>query len=175
MASPRREGDESDDILMNYRRLADRIKKYLAADTNAREDYASFTNMYLHRMAAKLVAAIQALQKLRLGSIWNPTGQSAPYRAVFVWFSEGDEGIYLPPPAFVFTSARQSDPGSQIHDANDINHHVSLEVKLEEPLGSSNIPRLRVYGWLLGICFFDECPRIRVVFPWPRALQAVEP
>jgi hypothetical protein len=161
---------------LNYRWLADRIDDYLAADANAIEDYASFTDMYLHHMAAELAAGIQARQKLRLGSIWDPTGQSAPYRAVFVWSGEGDEGIYLPPPAFVFTSARQGDRGSRIHDANDINHHVSLKVELEEPLGSSSsIPRLCVHGWLLGMCFFDECPRIRVVFPWPRALRVVEP
>jgi hypothetical protein len=160
---------------LNYRWLARRIDDYLAADANARDDYASFTDMYLYRMAAELAAAIQARQKLRLGSIWDSTGQSAPYRAVFVCSGEGNEEIYLPPMAFVFTSVRQGDPGSWIHDANDINHHVSLEVELEEPLASSSIPRLRVHGWLLGMCFFDECPRIRVVFPWPRALRVVEP
>ncbi|RYP66846.1 hypothetical protein DL771_007568 [Monosporascus sp. 5C6A] len=156
--------------------LAGRIDEYLDADADAGEVYSSFTEMYLHHMASELAAAILARRKLRLGSIWDPTGRWAPYRAVFVWSNEDeDKDEEYPPPAFVFTSAWSRDPGSAAHDANDIDHHVSLEVGLEEPLVGDGPPHLRVCSWLHGMCFFDECPRTKVVFPWPRALQAVKP
>ncbi|KAL7947300.1 hypothetical protein V8C42DRAFT_317368 [Trichoderma barbatum] len=160
--------------------LADQIHKYLAKDAtfDAEENFASFTEMYLHRMAAELAAAIRARRKLRLGSIWDPTGRSVPYSAIFVWSDRGedeDEDEANPPPAFVFTSAWYRDPGSETHEANDIDRHVSLEVDLEEPLGGTRVPHLRIRRWLLGMCFFEGRPRIEAVFPWPRELQAVKP
>ncbi|KAJ8125702.1 hypothetical protein O1611_g7936 [Lasiodiplodia mahajangana] len=156
---------------LKHRSLADRIDKYLVVDANAAgEAYASFTKKYLHRMAAEIASAIQARRRLRLGSIWDPTGQTAPYRSVFVWSSEDED----PPPAFVFTLAWSRDPGSAVHDANDIDRHVSLKVRLEETPVGDDLPHLRVYGWLLGMCFFNECPRRQVVFPWPQALQIVK-
>ncbi|EFZ04529.2 hypothetical protein MAA_01603 [Metarhizium robertsii ARSEF 23] len=155
--------------------LAERIDGYLAADANTRKDYRSFTEMYLHRMAVEIAATIQSRQKLRLGSIWDAGGCSSPYRAIFAWTGEDTEMTCQPPPAYVFTCARQGDPGSYGHDANDIDRHVSLQVELNVPLGSCSLPQLRIRRWLLGICFFDECPRTRMVFPWPRVLHAVKP
>lgn len=163
---------------LRYPTLAGRIDEYLAADANsgAKKDYTSFTDMYLHRMATELAAAIRAHRKLRLGSIWDPTGWSAPYRAVFVWSdTDEDKGEAHPPPAFVFTSAWPRDLGSKIYEANDIDRHVSLEVSLEESLDGTDVPHVRVRRSLLGMCFFDGYPRTKVVFPWPRALQAVKP
>ncbi len=159
---------------LDYGPLASRIDKHLVADAHTGKDYPSFTKTHLHHMAIELAAAIQARRKLRLGSIWNPTGCPAPYRAVFVWADEGGDGAYPPPPAFVFTSAWQGEPGSQAHDANDIDRHVSLRVDLEDPLGGG-VPHLRVSSWLPGMCFFDGCPLTKVVFPWPRALQEIKP
>jgi hypothetical protein len=164
--------------VLKHRNLADRIDKYLAADPNsdAEEDFTSFTEMYLHHMAAELAAAIRAGRQLRLGSTWDPTEQSTPYRAVFVWSYKGEnEDKADPPPAFVFTSAWFRDPGSKTYAANDIHRHVSLEVSLEEPIDGTGVPHLRVRRWLLGMCFFNGFPRTKVVFPWPRALQAVKP
>jgi hypothetical protein len=163
---------------LRHRNLAERIDKYLATDANfdAEEDFNSFTDMYLHHMAAELATAIRAGRKLRLGSIWDPTGRSAPYRAVFVWSDKDEnEDEVDSPPAFVFTSAWFRNPGSKTYEANDINRHVSLEVSLEESLDGTGLPHLRVRRWLLGMCFFGGCPRTKVVFPWPRALQAVKP
>jgi hypothetical protein len=130
-----------------HRNLADRIDKYLAADANsdAEEDFTSFTEMYLHHMAAELAAAIRAGRKLRLGSTWDPTGQSTPYRAVFVWSDKGEnEDKANPPAAFVFTSAWFRDPGSKTYAATDINRRVSLEVSLEEPLDDTDVSHLQV-------------------------------
>ncbi|PNP59742.1 hypothetical protein THARTR1_00621 [Trichoderma harzianum] len=163
---------------LGHRPLANRIDEYLADDakSNAQKDFISFTEMYLHHMAAELAAAIRARRKLRLGSIWDPTGRLAPYCAVFVWSDKDeDEGEAHPPPAFVFTSAWSCDPGSKTHKANDIDRHVSLEVSLEKSPDGASVPHLRVHRWLLGMCFFDGYPRTKVVFPWPRELQSVKP
>ncbi|KFH40309.1 hypothetical protein ACRE_090290 [Hapsidospora chrysogenum ATCC 11550] len=157
-----------------YRLLADRIDEYLAIDAvNANEDYRSFTEMYLHRMATELAAAICAGRQLRLGSISDGSQRPAPYRAIFIWSDHADDGS-VPPAGFAFTSAWQREVGSQKHDANDIDRHVSLEV-VNGTLKSRGVPQLRVRRWLLGMCFFDGCPRIEVTFPWPRALEGIEP
>ncbi|KAK1975348.1 hypothetical protein LZ30DRAFT_764297 [Colletotrichum cereale] len=156
---------------IDCRWLADRIDKYLAANAHAKKEYRSFTKIYLHRMATELAAAVLAHRKLRLGSIWGKSEGPALYRALFVWSDQGGDRAY-PPVAFAFTSAWQGDPGSQTHDANDIDRHVSLGVE-KRSLGSGGVPQLRVRRWLLGMCFFDGCPLTKVVFPWPRALQVV--
>ncbi|KAL7912606.1 hypothetical protein GGI35DRAFT_440691 [Trichoderma velutinum] len=158
--------------------IAKHIDEYLVTDAKSdiTEKYTSFTKKYLHHMAAELATAIKARRKLRVGGIWNSTGQSTPDRAIFVWSDKDEEENDAHPlPAFVFTSAWYRDPGSKTHEANDIDRHVSLEVSLEGPLGGSGVPHLRVRRWLLGMAFFDGCPRTEVVFPWPRVLQAVRP
>lgn len=153
--------------------LAERIDQYLADDAfNANEKYASYAEMHLDSMAKVLAAAIDAGRKLRLGSIYDPTGATEPYRAVFVWPGEDEEETRTqPPPAFVFTSAWPRDEGSETHDSNDLDRHVSLVVSCEE--SPDGFQHLRVRRWLLGMCFFEGCPRTEIVFPWPRALQAV--
>jgi hypothetical protein len=162
---------------LNYRTLAHSIDEYLAADAEARGAHSTFTQEYLYSMASELAEAIRRRQKLRLGSIWDPTGKPTAYRAVFVW-SEADGGRDrdegCPQPAFAFTSAWSRDPGSNVHDANDVNRHVSLEVGLEESPDGNGSPHLRIRGWLLGMCFYYGHPCTEVVFPWPRALQAVK-
>ena len=157
---------------MGHISYADRIDKYLATDSNAGNSNDSSTKRYLHRMAVELAGTIEAGRKLRLGSIWDPTGRSAPDYAVSVWHGEDGDMAFPPAPAFVFTSAWQGDPGSGAHDANDIDRHVSLRVNLEDPI-SGGVPHLRIRNWQLGMCFFDGCPRTRVVFPWPRALEEI--
>ncbi|PTB43659.1 hypothetical protein M441DRAFT_56643 [Trichoderma asperellum CBS 433.97] len=173
--------------------LAERIDQYLADDAefDASEDFGSFTEMYFHHMADELASAIEAGRKLRLGSIYNPTGQTEFYRAVFVWSGDDEyeyetecedndmseyENVYEDevqlPPAYAFTSAWFRNPGSETHDANDIDRHVSLEVSRKKSPYGDGFQHLRVRRWLLGLCFFEGCPRTEVVFPWPRALQA---
>lgn len=84
-------------------------------------------------MAAKLAAAIRARRKLRLSSLWDPTGCLAPSRAVFVWSGKDeDENEGRPTLVFVVTSAWFRNPVSETYNANNINRYVLLEVKLEE-------------------------------------------
>ncbi|KAJ9129701.1 Heterokaryon incompatibility [Pleurostoma richardsiae] len=155
-----------------YSPLANQINKYLAHDAKA-EEFASFTEVYLYKMAVELATAIKWGWKLRLGSICHSTGEYSPYRAVFVWRHKGGRGMHRRPPAFVFTSAWQGDPGSQAHASNDIDRHVSLGVRLDDC--SPNCPKRRLWvcRWMFGMCFFDGCARSSVVFPWPRALHAI--
>ncbi|CAH0057846.1 unnamed protein product [Clonostachys solani] len=155
--------------------LASRMEGYLATDAMARGAYKSFKEMYLHTMAAELANAIRDRRKLKLGSIWNPTGQTASYHAIFVDDTKCLNRANLLFPEFAFTSARQGDLGSLTHEANDIDRHVSLLVELEQPSGNTHIPHLRIKNWLLGMCFFDGYPRTKVVFPWPQNLLAVKP
>ncbi|TLS21315.1 uncharacterized protein PpBr36_10400 [Pyricularia pennisetigena] len=155
---------------IRHHQLANRIDDYLAADSRAGESFSGFTDLFLYRMAMELAEAILARQKLRLGSIWNQ-GTSAPYRAIFMWPEKERDA----PPAFVFTSVRQGNLGSYLYDAHDIDCHVSLVVEIERSFGGSGVQWLRVQNWLLGMYFFDDCPRTRVVFPWPESLRAVRP
>ncbi|KAK2601570.1 hypothetical protein QQS21_004888 [Conoideocrella luteorostrata] len=157
-----------------YRPLAERLHDYLDYDAKAGGEFTSFTEMYLNRMAVGIAATIRAGQNLRLGCIWNERQQS-PYRAIFIWTGAGAETTDQAPEDYVFTAARQGDPGSYGHDANDIDRHVSLQVDFNGRPGRSGLPQLHVRRWLLGICFFDECPRSEVVFPWPQVLHAVRP
>ncbi|KAK8105253.1 hypothetical protein PG999_008612 [Apiospora kogelbergensis] len=158
----------------NHRFLADQINIYLTHDAyRAGKNYATFTEMYLHHMAIELAVAINSGRKLRLGSIWDSKRRKSEYRAIFMWPDE-NEGDLSPPPAFVFTSAWFRNPGSDAHEPNDIDRHVSLEVSLEEPRVGTGVPHLRVRTWRLGMCFFEDCRLTGVVFPWPRALRDIK-
>lgn len=112
---------------MNQHWLAKRIDEYLSADAQAGEEYHFFTDMYLHRMAAEVAAAILARRKLMLGRIWDKSLQDAPYRAIFVCPALNSDVLHLPT-AFVFTSARPDDSGSRIYGTNDLDCYASLEV-----------------------------------------------
>ncbi|KAH0598276.1 hypothetical protein MHUMG1_03573 [Metarhizium humberi] len=148
--------------------LADHLTRHLGVDADAGEGYGSFADIHLHDMASHVVAAIKAGRKLILGCIRDPNNKYQPHRAVFVLPREDDR---CRRPKFVFTSAWPRHPGSETHDANDLDRHVSLGVDLDASL-IDGTPRLRVRSWLLGMCFFRKCECIDVVFPWPRALQA---
>ncbi|KID60933.1 hypothetical protein MBR_10269, partial [Metarhizium brunneum ARSEF 3297] len=149
--------------------LADHLIRHLDVDANAHagEGYGSFADIHLYGMASHVVAAIKAGRKLILGCIWDPKNKYQPHRAVFVLPRKDDR---CRRPKFVFTSAWPRHPGSETHDANDLDRHVSLGVDLDAYLVDGT-PRLRVRNWLLGMCFFRKCECIDVVFPWPRALQ----
>ncbi|KAK2051099.1 hypothetical protein LY76DRAFT_621354 [Colletotrichum caudatum] len=140
---------------LGSRWLADRLDEYLVADACAGNEYRSFTDMYLYRMATELSAAIRDCRKLRLGRIYDRSKQSVLYRAIFVWSDQNGDGAYLPV-AFAFMSAWQADSGSQTHHANDIDHYVYLEVE-KGPLAIGGVPQLCVRRWLMGMCFFDGC------------------
>ncbi len=90
---------------MGHISYADRIDKYLATDANAGNSNDSFTKRYLYRMAVELAGTIEAGRKLRLGSIWDPTGRSPLDYAVFIWHGEDSDVAFSPAPASVFKLA----------------------------------------------------------------------
>ncbi|KAI1739708.1 hypothetical protein F4680DRAFT_421281 [Xylaria scruposa] len=142
--------------------LADHIANYLEKDAI---DHAPFQigENYMGMMMAEVSKAVEAGKTLRLGSLYG----SDACTAVFVW--DGDRRT-----TFVFTSSRPKDYDSGGHEANDIDRHVSLEVELISGTGQTrNQPHLYTKRWVSGICFFVECPRRDVVFPWPPALKNV--
>ncbi|KAJ1326873.1 HET domain-containing protein [Microdochium nivale] len=138
---------------------------------------------------------------LRLGTLWNEVevvnGHSAPYRAIFILpqhhisLSHAEDGHPLRQHdlPMVFTSfsedtdsAGGADSWQHPGDPSDRYCHVSLAVVADEVpsqewrLGLITSPRLRVSGWMHGICFPEGDLRItRVVLPWPRSLVGVEP
>ncbi|KFA80121.1 hypothetical protein S40288_04636 [Stachybotrys chartarum IBT 40288] len=151
---------------LQHSHLAGLIGWYLDKDAAVRGKDPTFTEWHLHNMAVDVVAAISARRKLILGSLRDKLGVRKSYSAVFVLPDDS------PSPAFAFTSMWPADPGSEEHDANDVDHHVSLEVKKEHGRSSAK-PQLRVGRWMPGMCFFSGCGREEVVFPWPPGLLRV--
>jgi hypothetical protein len=53
--------------------------------------------------------------------------------------------------------------------ANELDHHVSLGVRLSEDSGEGPV-QLYTQQWMLGLCFFTGVPTYDVVFPWPQVM-----
>ncbi|WAO91523.1 HET domain-containing protein [Fusarium falciforme] len=175
--------------------LATQIERFLNDDsTRSDEGFKSeaFPKRYMNIMAEELAAAIENGKSLRLGQIWGALEPEVPCSAIFVWDpsrternngdkrretntrSKGDRGSQE---AFVFTATSPMERGYQQHGTNDLDHHVSLEVSwpLSWRQAPNRLPRLYIKSWLLGLCFFYGFPKTDVIFPWPSALQAVDP
>ncbi|KAI0596357.1 heterokaryon incompatibility protein-domain-containing protein [Biscogniauxia sp. FL1348] len=75
-------------------------------------------------------------------------------------------------PKYVFTSIRPEYNDSEMVDRNDLDKHVTMEVDLDNS-GDSRRPRLFTGPWIYGLCFFYNCPRQEVVFPWPASLKGL--
>ena len=173
-----------------YTSLSHDIEAYLEHDSGLaeiRNSNLSFTERYMHTMASEVANAIARGSPLRLGCLWTPDeghGHS-PYRAVFVWGDSGtpsqtsdmsdesgDDGE-----VFAFTASRPEDRSSEEYDSNDLDRHVSFEVKVEGLVGNPDglIPQLRIRRWLPGLCFFRGALRAYVVFSWRRDLESISP
>jgi hypothetical protein len=176
--------------------LANQVERFLNDDsTRSDETFKSeaFSKRYMDIMAEELVVAIENGRPLRLGQIWGPLEPEVPCSAIFVWDSnrteerdigdkphetntrsKGDRGLQE---AFVFTATSPMERGYQQHGTNDLDHHVSLEVSwpLSWRQRPNCLPRLYIKRWVLGLCFFYGFPKTKVIFPWPSALQAVDP
>ncbi|KAG7284825.1 hypothetical protein NEMBOFW57_009440 [Staphylotrichum longicolle] len=98
-------------------------------------------------MAAKrLVEAIDGGETLRLGSLWGRGEGLTPYKAIFIW-EGGDDAREINAnqqevPSFVFTASRPKQPNSSTVGTNDIDHHVSLEVRFTDLDIEHRVPRL---------------------------------
>lgn len=84
----------------------------------------------------------------------------------------------LEAPVFVFTSSKpRKEPSSTMYP-NDIDKHVSIEVRSRDlengHYGDGLRPTLFTERWIHGLCFFGGHSRQPVLFPWHPALRDVE-
>lgn len=163
--------------------LACSIEDYLRLDSsnNGRSQpwRSDFPRRYMRMAAKMLVEAIDRGETLRLGSLWGCREALTPYQAVFIW-EDGDDSQKIHAnqqevPSFVFTASRPKQPNSSSVGTNDIDHHVSLEVRFADLDLEHRVPQLYVRRWLSGLCFFKRCPRSNVIFPWPPPVETLTP
>ncbi|KAK2666856.1 hypothetical protein RAB80_017277 [Fusarium oxysporum f. sp. vasinfectum] len=173
--------------------LAMHIERFLNHDhTRPEENFKNekFSMWYMRIMAEELVAAIEKGKLLRLGRIWNSQRSENPCSAIFIWDSNGTENIDIKGkpykrnnyrkrdrrPEFAFTASRPLQRGFQQRGTNDLDHHVSLEVKWPSLRDKSpgDDPQLFIKRWLMGLCFFYDFPRADVDFPWPPSFLTVD-
>ncbi|KAL8335578.1 hypothetical protein RB598_009661 [Gaeumannomyces tritici] len=163
-------------------RLAQRLDGYLkrGSDRVSRTggQLQSFAEAHLLTMAEELAAAIRAGRDFRLGRIWDgkpPPSSYSDYSAIFIMPDRsqncGVQGNPGAQPSYVFTSMWPGDGDSPAIIAHDTDCYVSLRVDIEGFQAEDSAPRLRIQSWLFGMCFFKRCRRVRVVLPWPKALQ----
>ena len=163
--------------------LARSIEGYLRLDSsnNGRSQpwRSQFPRRYMRMAAKRLVEAIDGGETLRLGSLWGRGEGLTPYKAIFIW-ENGDDAREIHAnqqevPSFAFTASRPKQPNSSTVGTNDIDHHVSLEVRFTDLDVEHRVPRLYVRRWLSGLCFFNGCLRNKVIFPWPPSVETIIP
>lgn len=158
------------------------------------DDDVTFARSYQCCMAEILAEGIAGGKMVRLGELVDGRcrggvgGGVPPYRGIFICEAEddGDDG-----PEYVFTALRERERemDDEMESVNDVDRHVSLgvDVDLDSDLdldwGSGGVgrrrrrrrrrPALRTKGWVHGLCFFQGCERVEVVFPWPEGILGI--
>ncbi|KAF4344243.1 hypothetical protein FBEOM_1837 [Fusarium beomiforme] len=151
------------------------MKEFLEEDAFVVDEDESFSLRYRRLMAKEVVMAMDVDQSLTLGYLCDSSGQPRTVRAIFIRKRHVDEADELlsqheDEPTHVFTSLWSEDQPDDEYLANDLDHHVSLGVRLlddeyDKPL------RLYTKEWILGLCFFTGAATNEVVFPWPQPLS----
>ncbi|KAH7187653.1 hypothetical protein BKA60DRAFT_602304 [Fusarium oxysporum] len=156
--------------------LAMHIERFLNYDPTRREDNLknpTFSRGYMRLMAEELVTAIKKGKLLRLGRIWNFKKKINPCSAIFIWDADGTEETNTqgrkPEWKFAFTASRPLERGFQQHGTNDLDHHVSLEIKWPSSRDHSpnELPQLLIKRGIVGLCFFYDFPRTDVISHGP--------
>jgi hypothetical protein len=155
--------------------IYDDMRDFLEEDAFVVDEEESFSLGYRRLMARVVVRAMDANQPLSLGYLCDRSGASTTARAIFIRdqsFDKGDSflGHEDEGPEHVFTSLWCEEEPDEEYLANELDHHVSLGVRLSD----DNHPGpLRLYSkeWVLGLCFFTGAATYGVVFPWPRLLN----
>ncbi|KAI1057387.1 hypothetical protein LB507_011539 [Fusarium sp. FIESC RH6] len=177
---------------LNEATLAQHIQNFFSYDRTRPFEYSgkeTFSRWYMGIMAEGLVAAIKKGSLLRLARIWSSQRNDNPCTAVFIWDADVAKitGLEDKPyrcdhhrrrerrPKFAFTASRPLKRGFQDRGTNDLDHHVSLEVKLSSLVDRppDDHPQLFIKRWLAGLCFFYDFPMTDVIFPWPSSFHTV--
>lgn len=153
--------------------IYDDMRDFLEEDASVDEEE-SFSLKYRRLMAREAVRAMDADQALSLGYLCDLSGAPTTARAIFIrdqkfdeadsFLGHDDNGL-----EHVFTSLWREQEPDEEYLANDLDHHVSLGVRLSD--GDYPGP-MRLYSkeWVLGLCFFKGAVTYDVLFPWPKLL-----
>ncbi|KAJ4256128.1 hypothetical protein NW762_009204 [Fusarium torreyae] len=155
--------------------IVDDMDDFLKEDAFVVNEDDSFSLSYRRLMAKEVVRAMDADQTLSLGYLCNSSGEPTAARAIFIpkrYLVVVDELLSQKQrePTHVFTSLWSDQQTDEEYLGNDLDHHVSLGVRL--PDGNYKGP-VRVYTeeWVLGLCFFGGAATYDVMLPWPQALM----
>jgi hypothetical protein len=150
------------------------MSDFLEEDASVVDEDESFSLRYRRLMAREVVRVMDADQPLSLGYLCDSSGAPTTARAIFVrnqkfdkadsFLDHEDDG-----PEHVFTSLWREQEPDEEYLANDLDHHVSLGVRLSDG-GYPGPMRLYSKEWVLGLCFFTGAAPYDVVFPWPKLL-----
>ncbi|RGP76857.1 hypothetical protein FLONG3_4940 [Fusarium longipes] len=155
-------------------RIVDDIQVFLDEDALVVDDEGSFSLRYRRLMAKEVVRAMDANRALSLGYLCDSSGKPIKARGIFVHgrdIVEADEPLIDKDeePVHVFTSLWSDDSVDEEYLANELDHHVSLGVRLSDSK-YGELLQLYTQEWVLGLCFFQGVPAYDVVFPWPYTL-----
>ncbi|CAG2014421.1 unnamed protein product [Fusarium graminearum] len=152
--------------------IVDCIKDFLEEDSFVMDDQGSFSLRYRRLMTKAVVRAMDADQTLSLGYLCDPEGEPTVARGIFIHDRdavESDEPLSQADkdPAYVFTSLWSDEDVDEEYLANELDHHVSIGVRLSDDRSQESL-QLYTQEWVLGLCFFTGVPTSDVVFPWPQ-------
>ncbi|KAL7756631.1 hypothetical protein ACKLNR_013624 [Fusarium oxysporum f. sp. zingiberi] len=155
--------------------IVEDMKDFLEEDAFVVDEDESFSLRYRRLMAKEVVRAMDADQPLTLGYLCDPSGEVTTARAIFIrnrnldeseeLFSQQEDDL-----THVFTSLWSEDQPDEEYLANDLDHHVSLGVRISVD-EYNGLLRLYTKEWVLGLCFFVGAPTYEVIFPWPPPLS----
>ncbi|KAH6955988.1 hypothetical protein BKA56DRAFT_602692 [Ilyonectria sp. MPI-CAGE-AT-0026] len=139
----------------------------------------SFAIDFLQAMASEVADAIDNGKSLRMARLYDSRDVPNSYTSICVW-DEKDDGMHVKKEeasdygqnqqrttTHVFTASKPAHRNRL--SMNDLDRHVSLEVDCD--FDSSSLPSLYTRRWNHGLYFFWRCPRVEVMFPWPRAIS----
>ncbi|KAI0202401.1 heterokaryon incompatibility protein-domain-containing protein [Astrocystis sublimbata] len=137
----------------------------------------TFAQAYQRSMAKELATAIRQQKPIWFGLIvYAPDYMPDKHSPGFGFFVGNDDGDYGRDdmPMHVFTALRERAAGDDSGLTNDKGRYVSLEVNYEcdNEEEEGGLACLLTRRWIHGLCFYDGCPEIDVVFFWPGVLTS---
>ncbi|RSL50319.1 hypothetical protein CEP54_011998 [Fusarium duplospermum] len=152
----------------DYTTLINDLEVFLERDAMI-EDEGPFGLRYCRMMAKELVRAMDADEGLSLGCLYDSSGNTTVHRGIFITGPNtgdlDDQSV-----THVFTSLWSETNESEEYYGNDLDHHVSLGVEVED-VDIDGSCHLYTKNWVLGLCFFQRVSPYDVVFPWPSGLS----